>query len=69
MLSKYHFWKITNSHLKKLLGLDVKRASEKLKEIRDAYGKSSDDDVRFFELCAHEKLNEEEVPHILGWVE
>lgn len=67
MPSKYHFWKIKNSHLQKLLGLSVKRASEKLREIRDALGKSPDDDVRFFELCAYEKLNEEEVPLILGW--
>ena len=58
MKSKYHFWKIKNSHLQKLFGLSVKRASERLREIRDAFGKSSDDDVRFFELCAHEKLNE-----------
>lgn len=67
MHSKYHFWKISNSHLQKLLGLSVKRASERLREIRDAYGKTSADDVRFFELCEHQKLNPEEVPLILGW--
>lgn len=67
MISKYHFWRIKNSHLQTLLGLDSNRASEKLKEIKDHYGKSSDDDVRFFELCEYEKLNPEEVPMILNW--
>lgn len=67
MTSRYHFWKIKNSHLQALLGLSVKRASERLREIRDAYGKTSADDVRFFELCEHQKLNEEVVPLILGW--
>jgi hypothetical protein len=69
MHSKYHFWKIKNSHLQTLFGLDVKRASEMLKQIRDAYGKSQTDDVRFFELCEHQKLNPEQVPLILGWEE
>jgi hypothetical protein len=69
MPSKYHFYKISNNHVQKILGLNVKQSSYKLNKIRAAYGKTPEDDVRLFEFCDYEKLDMQVVCQMLGWKE
>jgi hypothetical protein len=65
MPSKYHFKKVTNADIQKIFKVNAKQATYMLNKIRDAVGKTSDEYVRMFELCSHQKLDINDVCLIL----
>ncbi len=66
MPHKYYYRKITNSDVQKILTVNAQCATYLLNKIRTAYGKISDDHVRMWEFCEHEKLDIDKVCLILG---
>lgn len=66
MLHKYYFRKITNTDVQIILAINSANATYLLNKIRAAYGKTTDEDVRMWEFCAHQKIEIDKVCLILG---